>query len=113
MASPLNGWGFTIADPGNHGRLRVLRAEEGTLCRSDRELKRRPKKAVLDNESAWQGMRRQGTACPTQVYLGPVCVEGDHEEARGANQGLRHTLTEQAVLKRMAAEGKDPFVVKL
>jgi serine/threonine protein kinase len=30
-----------------------------------------------------------------------------------AHQELRHTLTEQAVLKRMAAEGKDPFVVKL
>jgi len=30
-----------------------------------------------------------------------------------ARQELRHTLTEQAVLKRMATEGKNPFVVKL
>src|ERR1700744_2746857 len=30
-----------------------------------------------------------------------------------AHQELQHTLTEQAVLRRMAAEGKDPFVVKL
>jgi serum/glucocorticoid-regulated kinase 2 len=30
-----------------------------------------------------------------------------------AHQELQHTLIEQAVLKRMAAEGKDPFVVKL
>ncbi|KAA1477263.1 kinase-like protein [Dentipellis sp. KUC8613] len=30
-----------------------------------------------------------------------------------AHQELQHTLTEQAVLKRMAAEGADPFVVKL
>ena len=30
-----------------------------------------------------------------------------------AHQELQHTLTEQAVLKRMAREGKDPFVVKL
>ena len=30
-----------------------------------------------------------------------------------AHQELQHTLTEQAVLKRMAAEGTDPFVVKL
>jgi hypothetical protein len=30
-----------------------------------------------------------------------------------AHQELQHTLTEQAVLKRMAAESKDPFVVKL
>ncbi|KAL4068951.1 hypothetical protein V8B97DRAFT_1918412 [Scleroderma yunnanense] len=30
-----------------------------------------------------------------------------------AHQELQHTLTEQAVLKRMAKEGKDPFVVKL
>ena len=30
-----------------------------------------------------------------------------------AHQELQHTLTEQAVLKRMAAEGSDPFVVKL
>ncbi|KIY66897.1 hypothetical protein CYLTODRAFT_397962 [Cylindrobasidium torrendii FP15055 ss-10] len=30
-----------------------------------------------------------------------------------AHQELQHTLTEQAVLKRMAAEGKDPFVVRL
>ena len=30
-----------------------------------------------------------------------------------AHQELQHTLTEQAVLKRMAAEGRDPFVVKL
>ena len=30
-----------------------------------------------------------------------------------AHQELQHTLTEQAVLKRMAAEARDPFVVKL
>lgn len=30
-----------------------------------------------------------------------------------AHQELQHTLTEQAVLMRMAKEGKDPFVVKL
>ena len=30
-----------------------------------------------------------------------------------AHQELQHTLTEQAVLRRMAAEGSDPFVVKL
>ena len=30
-----------------------------------------------------------------------------------AHQELQHTLTEQAVLKRMAAENSDPFVVKL
>ena len=30
-----------------------------------------------------------------------------------AHQELQHTLTEQAVLRRMAAEGTDPFVVKL
>ena len=30
-----------------------------------------------------------------------------------AHQELQHTLTEQAVLKRMAREAKDPFVVKL
>jgi serine/threonine protein kinase len=30
-----------------------------------------------------------------------------------AHQDLQHTLTEQAVLRRMAAEGTDPFVVKL
>ena len=30
-----------------------------------------------------------------------------------ANRELQHTLTEQVVLKRMAREGKDPFVVKL
>ena len=29
------------------------------------------------------------------------------------HQELQHTLTEQAVLKRMAAESRDPFVVKL
>jgi len=30
-----------------------------------------------------------------------------------AHQEHRHTLTEQAVLKRMAPEGTDPFVVRL
>ena len=30
-----------------------------------------------------------------------------------AHQELQHTLTEQAVLKRMARESRDPFVVKL
>ena len=30
-----------------------------------------------------------------------------------AHQELQHTLTELAVLKRMATEGKDPFVIKL
>ena len=58
-------------------------------------------------------MRWEGTTRASQTDAGRVRPEGNHKRHVLAHQELQHTLTEQAVLKRMAAEGTDPFVVRL
>lgn len=75
------------------------------------------RKVVVDD---FEMMRVLGKGCagkvllvrhkPTQDVFALKAITKRHVLA---HQELQHTLTEQAVLKRMAAEGTDPFVVKL
>ncbi|KAF6748376.1 AGC/AGC-unique protein kinase [Ephemerocybe angulata] len=65
-------------------------------------------------------MRVLGKGCAGKVLLvrhkgtaGLFALKAITKRHVLAHQELQHTLTEQAVLKRMAAESKDPFVVKL
>ena len=83
----------------------------------NRELKKRSKKVAVDD---FEMMRVLGKGCAGKVLLVRHKPTSDLFALKAitkrhvlAHQELQHTLTEQAVLKRMAAEGKDPFVVKL
>jgi serum/glucocorticoid-regulated kinase 2 len=83
----------------------------------NRELKKRSKKVAVDD---FEMMRVLGKGCAGKVLLVRHKATSDLFALKAitkrhvlAHQELQHTLTEQAVLKRMAAEGKDPFVVKL
>lgn len=79
--------------------------------------KKSQRKVVVDD---FEMMRVLGKGCagkvllvrhkPTQDVFALKAITKRHVLA---HQELQHTLTEQAVLKRMAAEGSDPFVVKL
>jgi len=81
------------------------------------EVKKRSKKVAVDD---FEMMRVLGKGCAGKVLLVRHKPTSDLFALKAitkrhvlAHQELQHTLTEQAVLKRMAAEGKDPFVVKL
>lgn len=83
----------------------------------NRELKKQSKKVAIDD---FEMMRVLGKGCAGKVLLVRHKPTSDLFALKAitkrhvlAHQELQHTLTEQAVLKRMAAEGKDPFVVKL
>lgn len=83
----------------------------------NQELKKRSKKVAIDD---FEMMRVLGKGCAGKVLLVRHKPTADLFALKAitkrhvlAHQELQHTLTEQAVLKRMAAEGKDPFVVKL
>ncbi|KAI0701269.1 hypothetical protein C8T65DRAFT_656629 [Cerioporus squamosus] len=79
--------------------------------------KKSQRKVVIDD---FEMMRVLGKGCagkvllvrhkPTQDVYALKAITKRHVLA---HQELQHTLTEQAVLKRMAAENTDPFVVKL
>jgi hypothetical protein len=75
------------------------------------------RKVVIDD---FEMMRVLGKGCAGKVLLVKHKTTADLYALKAitkrhvlAHQELQHTLTEQAVLKRMAAESKDPFVVKL
>jgi serum/glucocorticoid-regulated kinase 2 len=79
--------------------------------------KRSKRKVVIDD---FEMMRVLGKGCAGKVLLVRHKTSTDLYALKAitkrhvlAHQELQHTLTEQAVLKRMAAESKDPFVVKL
>ena len=76
-----------------------------------------PKKVGVDD---FEMMRVLGKGCAGKVLLVKYKRSGDLYALKAitkrhvlAHQELQHTLTEQAVLKRMSRENKDPFVVKL
>jgi serum/glucocorticoid-regulated kinase 2 len=82
-----------------------------------RELKKSQRKVVVDD---FEMLRVLGKGCAGKVLLVRHKSTTDLYALKAitkrhvlAHQELQHTLTEQAVLKRMAAESKDPFVVKL
>lgn len=79
--------------------------------------KKSQRKVVIDD---FEMMRVLGKGCAGKVLLVRHKSTTDLYALKAitkrhvlAHQELQHTLTEQAVLKRMAAESKDPFVVKL
>lgn len=93
-----------------------------------RERKKRSKSAARVKErvsrkvqvSDFEMMRVLGKGCAGKVLLVRHKSSADLYALKAitkrhvlAHQELQHTLTEQAVLRRMAAEGTDPFVVKL
>jgi serine/threonine protein kinase len=98
-----------------HRRNRKKRSQSAD---PNRELKKRStRKVVVDD---FEMMRVLGKGCAGKVLLVRHKATADLYALKAitkrhvlAHQELQHTLTEQAVLKRMAAEGKDPFVVKL
>ncbi|KXN84985.1 hypothetical protein AN958_11830 [Leucoagaricus sp. SymC.cos] len=83
----------------------------------DKEPKKSQRKVIIND---FEMMRVLGKGCAGKVLLVRHRQTSDLYALKAitkrhvlAHQELQHTLTEQAVLKRMAAEGKDPFVVKL
>lgn len=91
-----------------------------TKKKSKKRVKKTPapqKKVTLDD---FEMMRVLGKGCAGKVLLVKYKKSSDLYALKSitkrhvlAHQELQHTLTEQAVLKRMSREGKDPFVVKL
>jgi serum/glucocorticoid-regulated kinase 2 len=96
------------ADAGAAGKVRR---------RKSRKARPVARKAVIDD---FEMLRVLGKGCAGKVLLVRHKQTADLYALKAitkrhvlAHQELQHTLTEQAVLKRMAAEGTDPFVVKL
>ena len=99
----------TTADP----RERKKRSQS-----TDPNRKKKTQRKVMIND--FEMMRVLGKGCAGKVLLVRHKESTDLYALKAitkrhvlAHQELQHTLTEQAVLKRMAKEGKDPFVVKL
>ncbi|KAF8910199.1 hypothetical protein CPB84DRAFT_1673057 [Gymnopilus junonius] len=83
----------------------------------EKEPRKSQRKVVIDD---FEMMRVLGKGCAGKVLLVRHKSTQDLFALKAitkrhvlAHQELQHTLTEQAVLKRMAAENRDPFVVKL
>ncbi|TRM70468.1 hypothetical protein BD626DRAFT_449021 [Schizophyllum amplum] len=82
-----------------------------------RKDKKSSRKVTIDD---YEMMRVLGKGCAGKVLLvrdkkttGLYALKAITKRHVLAHQELQHTLTEQAVLARMAAQSKDPFVVKL
>ena len=133
VAPPLNGRGGTLSQTSEtteddessvvseskkyDKRSRAGRKKRAPSVDPSRELKKQSKKVAVDD---FEMMRVLGKGCAGKVLLVRHKPTSDLFALKAitkrhvlAHQELQHTLTEQAVLKRMAAEGKDPFVVKL
>jgi hypothetical protein len=100
----------TTAAPKKRASKKKLRALSVGPRKSSR-------KVVIDD---FEMMRVLGKGCAGKVLLVKHKTTADLYALKAitkrhvlAHQELQHTLTEQAVLKRMAAESRDPFVVKL
>ncbi|KAJ6520464.1 hypothetical protein C8R45DRAFT_807538 [Mycena sanguinolenta] len=108
--SSLSTTGHAAAAPKKRASKKKLRALSVGPRKSTR-------KVVIDD---FEMMRVLGKGCAGKVLLVKHKTTSDLYALKAitkrhvlAHQELQHTLTEQAVLKRMAAESKDPFVVKL
>ncbi|KAG9118678.1 hypothetical protein FRC07_006692 [Ceratobasidium sp. 392] len=89
----------------------------GTKKVKKKKEKKAAKKVVVDD---FEMMRVLGKGCAGKVLLVRHRASTELYALKAitkrhvlAHQELQHTLTEQAVLKRMARESRDPFVVKL
>lgn len=104
-----------LGEDGTRRRRRKKRSSSG--MRVYKEPRKSQRKVVIDD---FEMMRVLGKGCAGKVLLVRHKTTADLFALKAitkrhvlAHQELQHTLTEQAVLKRMAAENKDPFVVKL
>ncbi|KAK2461394.1 hypothetical protein APHAL10511_005857 [Amanita phalloides] len=94
-----------------------LAKKKRSMSTTPKEPRKSHRKVVIDD---FDMMRVLGKGCAGKVLLVKQKSTSELYALKAitkrhvlAHQELQHTLTEQAVLKRMAAEGKDPFVVKL
>ena len=94
------------------------RARKKRSQSTDPSRKKKLQRKVAIND--FEMMRVLGKGCAGKVLLVRHKTSSDLYALKAitkrhvlAHQELQHTLTEQAVLKRMAKESKDPFVVKL
>ena len=101
---------------GPNGR-KVRRSHSRTIGTKEPKEKKSQRKVCVDD---FEMMRVLGKGCAGKVLLVRHRATADLFALKAitkrhvlAHQELQHTLTEQAVLKRMAAENRDPFVVKL
>lgn len=99
------------------GRRSRKKRSKSTDPNASLDKKKSQRKVVVDD---FEMMRVLGKGCAGKVLLVRHKNSSDVYALKAitkrhvlAHQELQHTLTEQAVLKRMAAEGTDPFVVKL
>lgn len=106
----------TTADDASSVSTSAPRRRKKGVLRKDKKAKP-AKKVVIDD---FEMMRVLGKGCAGKVLLvrhkkteSLYALKAIMKRHVLAHQELQHTLTEQAVLKRMAREGKDPFVVKL
>lgn len=99
------------------GRVRSSGRTKRSISMAPKEPKKSYRKVNIDD---FEMMRVLGKGCAGKVLLVRHKATTDLYALKAitkrhvlAHQELQHTLTEQAVLKRMAAESRDPFVVKL
>lgn len=119
MSSPLrDGASSQASVTGDESSISTTGRRSGRKKRSkSTDPKKSQRKVVIDD---FEMMRVLGKGCAGKVLLVRHKTTQDIFALKAitkrhvlAHQELQHTLTEQAVLKRMAAEGSDPFVVKL
>jgi serum/glucocorticoid-regulated kinase 2 len=96
---------------------RVTRKKRSHSTDRHKQPKKSQRKVIIND---FEMMRVLGKGCAGKVLLvrhkstsNLYALKAITKRHVLAHQELQHTLTEQAVLKRMAAESKDPFVVKL
>lgn len=117
--------------PEENERQEIIKGDDGAVASSSRSAngqgnshkrERRQKKRTDDKVTVddFDMIRVLGKGCAGKVLLvrhkptkGLFAMKSIHKRHVLAHQELQHTLTEQAVLKRMAKEVMDPFVVKL
>ncbi|KAG6841578.1 hypothetical protein C0991_009613 [Blastosporella zonata] len=99
------------------GSARRSQRKKRAQSQMPKEPRKSQRKVVIDD---FEMMRVLGKGCAGKVLLVRQKTTSELYALKAitkrhvlAHQELQHTLTEQAVLKRMAAESKDPFVVKL
>ena len=102
---------------GRHRENRKKRRSHSRAAKEPKEPKKSLRKVCVDD---FEMTRVLGKGCAGKVLLVRQKSTAELFALKAitkrhvlAHQELQHTLTEQAVLKRMAAENRDPFVVKL
>ena len=107
----------SAAKNGQPRRSSARKKRSASTAATPKEPKKSQRKVVIDD---FEMMRVLGKGCAGKVLLVRHKQTSELYALKAitkrhvlAHQELQHTLTEQAVLKRMAAESRDPFVVKL